>query len=132
MKSKEVFLIELHEIIKKYSEIRNDLLDPGHNIVWDEFKLTDDEVQALKRYQFDATTLTAIEKIVRDSILGAFHDAFALLDGVGDPEIVKIDEDDVWLGLRLTEPTEDEQDEDFLHDQVYSSYWDWLEQKNEK
>lgn len=49
MDSKKVFLIELHEIIKNRSEIRNQLVDPSEeNIIWDEFKLSKEE-DALKK-----------------------------------------------------------------------------------
>ncbi|KAA0544645.1 hypothetical protein FZW96_19750 [Bacillus sp. BGMRC 2118] len=120
----------MHEIIKKNSEIRDKLLNPSNEvIVWDEFQLNEDEQLALKKINFDEITLTAIEKILRDSILGAFHTAFSLLDAVGDPELIEVE--DVWLGLRLIEPKENEdEDYSFLHDEVYSSYWSWLEQKS--
>ncbi|MFP5115998.1 hypothetical protein ACSU64_27185 [Bacillaceae bacterium C204] len=129
MDPRKVFLIELHEIIKNSSEIRNQLADPSEdNIVWDEFKLSEEEVNALKNYNFDDVALSAIEKTVRDAILGAFHDALALLDAVRDPEIVEVDE--TWLGLTLSEPNKEEENEEFLHDEIYGAYWDWLEQRN--
>ena len=131
MDTKKVFLIELHEIIKNRSEIRNQLVDPSEeNIKWDEFKLSKEEEDALKKYNFDDVALSAIEKTVRDTILAAFHDAFALLDAVGDPEIVEVDE--TWLGLTLSERrlNEEEENEEFLHDEIYGAYWDWLDQRN--
>ncbi|KOO51698.1 hypothetical protein [Viridibacillus arvi] len=131
MDPRKVFLIELHEIIKDYSEIRNQLVDPSEdNIIWDEFKLSKEEVNALKKYNFDDVALSAIEKTVRDTILGAFHDAFALLDAVADPNIVEVDK--TWLGLALSERelNEEEENEEFLHDEIYGAYWDWLEQRN--
>ncbi|MFE8699780.1 hypothetical protein ACFYKX_03985 [Cytobacillus sp. FJAT-54145] len=131
MDSKKVFLIELHELIKKRSEIRNQLVEPSEeNIIWNEFKLNREEEDALKKCNFDDVALSAIEKIVRDTILATFHDAFALLDAVGDPEIVQVDK--TWLGLTLSERklNEEEEDEGFLHDEIYGAYWDWLEQRN--
>ncbi|MBV7509548.1 hypothetical protein KW850_30900 [Bacillus sp. sid0103] len=132
MDPRKIFLIELHEIIKNSSEeIRNHLVSPSEdNIVWDEFKLSEEEVAALIKYKFDDVALSAIEKTVRDTILGAFHDAFSLLDAVRNPEVVELD--DTWLGLTLSEPNEEEEEENegFLHDEVYDAYWDWSEQKN--
>jgi hypothetical protein len=58
--------------------------------------------------------------------MGAFHSAFCLLDGVSDP--VLENDDNVWIGLKLAEKHEDE--EDFLHDELYNSYWDWQELNN--
>ncbi|CRK84531.1 hypothetical protein [Neobacillus massiliamazoniensis] len=131
MDPRKIFLIELHEIIKNSSEeIRNHLVSPSEdNIVWDEFKLSEEEVAALKKCKFDDVALSAIEKTVRDTILGAFHDAFSLLDAVTDPEVVELY--DTWLGLTLSEPNEEEEEnEGFLHDEVYDAYWDWSEQRN--
>lgn len=131
MDPKKVFLIELHEIIKKRSEIRMSLINPSKDSnVWGEFKLCEEEINALKNSQLNDITLTAIEKTVRDSILGAFFDAFAVMDAVSDPHVVKVE--DVWFGLRLVAGNEDDEDEDFLHDEVYSAYWDWLKEKNKQ
>lgn len=131
MDPKKIFLIELHEIIKNSSEIRNQLVYPSEdNMMWDEFKLSTEEVNALKNYNFDDAALSAIEKTVRDSIMGAFFRAFALLDAVGDPEIAEGEQP--WLGLTFRERKSGEEDvhEEFLHDEFYAVYWDWLEQKN--
>jgi hypothetical protein len=129
MDPRKIFLIELHEIIKNSSEeMRNQLVSPSEDsIIWDEFKLSEEELSAIKKYKFDDLALSAIEKTVRDTILRTFHDAFALLDAVSDPELVDINK--TWLGLTLTEPNEEDYVE-FLHDEVYAAYWDWLEQKN--
>jgi hypothetical protein len=35
----------------------------------------------------------------------------------------------MWFGLKLVEKQEEEE-EDFLHDELYSSYWDWRELNN--
>ncbi len=131
MDPRKAFLIELHEIIKNSSEIRNQLVDPSEdNIISDEFKLSIEEVNALKKYNFDDVVLSAIEKTVRDNIERAFFRALALLDAVGDPEVVEIDK--TWLGLTLRERKldEEEDNEEFLHDEFYEVYWDWLERRN--
>ena len=131
MDPRKVFLIELHEIIKNSSEIRNHLVDASEdNIISDMFKLSIEEVNALKKYNFDDVVLSAIEKSVRDNIERAFFRALALLDAVGDPEVVEIDK--TWLGLTLHERKldEEEDNEEFLHDEFYEVYWDWLERRN--
>ncbi|WP_165976421.1 hypothetical protein [Bacillus salipaludis] len=50
------------------------------------------------------------------------------MDAVRDPEDVELD--DTWLGLTLSEPNEEEENEGFLHDEVYDAYWDWSDQRN--
>lgn len=128
MDSKQLFLRELHNIIKEYSEIGEQLKQPPKELPWEEFNLTKDEINSLRTQEFTDESISAIEKIVRDNIMGAFHSAFCLLDGVSDP--VLEDDDDMWFGLKLVEKQEEEEEEDFLHDELYSSYWDWQELNN--
>ena len=102
MDSRKIFLIELHEIIKNSSKIRAQLAYPTEeNNRTEQFKLNIEEIAALKNYDFDDAALSAIEKIVRDNMMGAFFDAFSLMDAVGEPEIMEVDK--TWLGLSLLE-----------------------------
>ncbi|RAS77321.1 hypothetical protein [Priestia endophytica] len=127
MDSKQLFLREVHNIIKEYSEVGEQLKQPPKELSWEEFNLTESEINALDAQKFTDESISAIKKIVRDNIMGAFHSAFCLLDGVSDP--VLENEEDVWAGLKLEEKQEDE-DEEFLHDELYSSYWDWHDLNN--
>jgi hypothetical protein len=125
MDSKQLFLREIHSIIKEYSEIGEQLKKPSKELLWEEFNLTKNEISALNDQEFTDESMSAIEKIVRDNIMGAFHSAFCLLDGLSDP--VLENDDDMWGGLKLVEKQADEEEEDFLHDELYNSYWDWQE-----
>ncbi|MGF9772978.1 hypothetical protein ABEX30_11060 [Priestia aryabhattai] len=125
MDSRQLFLREIHNIIKEYSEVGEQLKQPPKELSWEEFNLTKNEISALDAQKFTDESISAIEKIVRDNIMGAFHSAFCLLDGVSDP--VSENDEDIWVGLKLEEKQEDEE---FLHDELYSSYWDWHESNN--
>ncbi|MGE7717894.1 hypothetical protein [Priestia megaterium] len=126
MDSKQLFLRELHSIIKEYAEVGEQLKQPDKQLSWEEFDLTEKEISALNAQKFTDESISAIEKIVRDNIMGAFHSAFCLLDGVSAP--VSENEEDIWVGLKLEEKQDD--DEEFLHDELYSSYWDWHDLNN--
>ncbi|MFU7592139.1 hypothetical protein ACMX9J_24675 [Priestia sp. RMT2NF4] len=125
MDSRQLFLREIHNIIKEYSEVGEQLKQPPKELSWEEFNLTKNEISALDAQKFTDESISAIEKIVRDNIMGAFHSSFCLLDGVSDP--VSENDEDIWVGLKLEEKQEDEE---FLHDELYSSYWDWHESNN--
>ncbi|UYT88953.1 hypothetical protein [Priestia megaterium] len=125
MDSKQLFLREIHSLIKEYSEIGEQLEKPSKKLLWEEFNLTKNEISALNDQEFTDESISAIEKIVRDNIMGAFHSAFCLLDGVSDP--VLENDNDTWVGLKLAEKQDDEEEEDFLHDELYNSYWYWQE-----
>lgn len=62
--------------------------------------------------------------------MGAFCHAFALLDAVGDLDIVEADRP--WLGFILRECrlNDEEENEEFLYDELYEAYGDWLELSN--
>ncbi|MGG2091468.1 hypothetical protein AB1283_01765 [Bacillus sp. S13(2024)] len=125
MDATQAFLLELHNIIKEYSMVGNQLTNPSKELMWEEFNLTKEEFVALQSQSFTPESITAIEKIVRDNIMGAFHDALSLLDGVSDPTVANME--DIWVGLKLEEKQEDEEEEElFLHDKLSESYWDWL------
>ncbi|MDP1383613.1 hypothetical protein Q8G31_28345 [Priestia megaterium] len=128
MDSKQLFLREIHNIIKEYSELGDQLKKPPKELPWEDFNLTKDEINALEAQEFTDESISAIEKIVRDNIMGAFHSTFCLLDGVSNP--VLGNDDDMWIGLKLAEKQEDEEEEDFLHDELYNSYWDWQKLNN--
>lgn len=127
-------LIEIHESIAEFSRIGESISDPEKSILmmFDEFKLNEEEVSALKSLQFNSNSISGIEKIVRDKMLLSFFHFLAVLDGVGDPRFRK--EDDVWLGLRLESKrmSDEDQSEEFLHDLLFDAYWKWQEIKSTK
>ncbi|NDI35764.1 hypothetical protein [Chengkuizengella sediminis] len=95
-------------------------------------QLNEEELKSLKTQQFNSDSISVIEKIVRDNIMCAFHDALCLIDGVTDPNPSLLEDNKVWLGLSLTEVREDfEEESDFLHDQLFDSYWEWLDLRGE-
>ena len=64
---------------------------PTEELSWEEFNLTQDEIDALESQNLKVESITAIEKIVRDNIMSAF----CLLDGVSDPVLEK--GNDIWF-----------------------------------
>ena len=64
-----------------------------------------------------------LKKILNDVQARIVFHLFAIIDGVGDPV------DDDWSEVILVDRMKADQ-ELFLHDEFYSTYWDWLEDKN--
>ncbi|MED4284991.1 hypothetical protein P4679_24030 [Priestia megaterium] len=120
--SLEVFLVELQEIAENYSKIRDYLRNPEST------SLDNEKINALKQYEFTDEGLNAIESIVRERMSEAFFEMVGLLDGIGDPKVVK--GNSTWVGLRLKEPKEDDEAQ-YLNEQFYESYDNWLELKKE-
>ncbi|WKA53221.1 hypothetical protein [Planococcus shixiaomingii] len=123
-------MIEVHERIDEYSKIGNVLKNPEMLTKWDKITFSEEEIHALKTTDFSSHTINGIEKIISDRMLTLFFNFFAVVDGVGDPKLRK--KEDVWLGFRLENKTEenDKGDENFLHDQLFEAYSKWLELKS--
>jgi hypothetical protein len=68
---------------------------------------------------------TALRKVIADASSVPLFRLFTLLDGVGDPEGYG----DLWLGLVLSRPGEDEEPGEMLHDEFFESYWEWRKRR---
>lgn len=79
------------------------------------------EQSALESLNVTPDLESAFIKIIADAASSSLFRLFCLLDGVGDPEGY----DGVWLGLSLSQPSEDEEQGDMLHDDLFESYWKW-------
>ncbi|MDN7240968.1 hypothetical protein QWY14_04160 [Planococcus sp. N028] len=123
-------LIEVHERIEEYSKIGSILKNPDKLTEWDKITFSEEEMSALKATEFSSHSINGIEKIISERMLTLFFNFFAVVDGVGDPKLRK--KEDVWLGFRLENKTEenDKGDENFLHDQLFEAYSKWLELKS--
>ncbi|MBX9996079.1 hypothetical protein [Priestia aryabhattai] len=141
MDSRKAMFMEMQKLIHEHSQIKNKLTNVNKEAVWEELNLTDEEALSLSKENLSPASIKAIEKIVKDNMLGLFHDFMCLVDGVSDPEDVEIEGDGIWLGLQIKsnhllseqelEDAENEDSELMLHDEVYDSYWDWKEQFGE-
>jgi len=141
MNSREAMFMEMHKLIHEESQIKNKLTNVKKEAIWEELNLTDEEALSLSEENLSPASIRAIEKIVKDKMLGLFHDFMCLADGVSDPEDVEIEGNGVWLGLQIKpkhllseqelEEAENEDSELMLHDEVYDSYWNWKDKFGE-
>ena len=137
MNTREAMFMEMHKLIHDYSQISDKLTYPPKEAVLEELTLTDEEASSLRNENLSPASLTAIEKIVKDNMMGLFFDYMCLVDGVSDPNGIEIENNGVWLGLQVKpkhllseQELEEEENEEMdlmLHDEVYDSYWDWKE-----
>lgn len=86
-------------------------------------EFTPEERAALQQLQLSKDARSGLQKLVAEACSGVMFGFFALTDGVADPSTGDFP---VWLGVSLT-PKPDE-DEPMLHDEFYSSYWDYKEE----
>ncbi len=73
----------------------------------------------------DPMYVTVFRKVIADAIATTFFNFFTLLDGVVDPE----DYDGNWPPFQISPCKEGQQEDDFLHDDFYETYWLWRKRR---
>jgi hypothetical protein len=91
--------------------------------------LTDKEKQALKELKGNEDLKTVLRKVIASSAANAFFEFFNLIDGTTDPApgIGK------WSEVLIVDKPEDfDEDQAFLQDEFYATYWDWRKKRRNK
>jgi hypothetical protein len=84
--------------------------------------LSESESRALQGLMLSDVARAALTKVVADACASAFFEFLCQVDGVADPEVRPSDR--AWLGARIVEPTED-QDQEMWHDDLFESFWEY-------
>jgi hypothetical protein len=88
--------------------------------------LNDAEASLLRAGARGAEAVPALRKVIADAASVPLFRLFTLIDAVGDPD----DWEGDWLPLQLREAPEDE-DQPMLHDELFESYWTWVERRGD-
>ena len=83
--------------------------------------LSEEEQRALGELKLSSAARSALSKVFADASASVIFRFLALIDGVGDPEVVPVDG---WVGASLGVPIRD--DHDMLHDAFYETYWAYV------
>ena len=122
----KAILLDIHQDIDEYADHaisiifgdNNDALSYPPNIVF-----TADEITALKKLNSSDNLKSVLKKIIADNSAGVVFNLLNNIDGTTDPKNIS----DNWHGVALVDrdPDLDEDSANFLHDEFYSTYWDW-------
>ena len=131
--NKLTLLLNVHRVIEeRASAATNNLHEGRHNALINyppNGGLTTSEKEALEVFRSNETLRSAVRKIVASSIADAFFDHFNIVDGTSDPK----PETSGWTGVAIIDRLEHEEEElDFLHDEFFSSYWNWKKARTNK
>lgn len=91
MDSRRAMLMEIQKLIHEYSQIGDQITSINKELIWQELNLTDEEALSLSKENLSPASIKAIEKIVKDNMMGLFHDFMCLVDGVSDPNGIEIE-----------------------------------------
>jgi len=131
-KNRDILLINLHKEIEENSNtIANHiqhkriakLIDYPPN-----GGLTENEKEEILKLSGNEILKSALRKILASNSASVFFNFFSIIDGVSDPEI----NSNKWSEVMLVDLKESDSHQEMLHDEFYSTYWDWRGKRKNK
>ena len=117
-----MLLLAIHQSIEEQAAIGANNLFQGRATGIDyppNGGFTTEEQEALKLLQRNSVLQAALRKMLASCAAGVVFDLLNLIDGTSDPEHGD------WDGVSLIDKTEEVEAGEFLHDDFFSTYWDW-------
>ncbi|WP_162550056.1 hypothetical protein [Hymenobacter nivis] len=128
--NRHTFLVAINQSIEEYAAYHADSLLQGESIVPvypPNGGFTAEETEALQLLQNNPAMHSALRKVLADCAAGVVFDLFNHIDGTTDPK------QGGWSPVMLVdEPKNDEEYREFLHDEFFSTCWDWREIRPDK
>jgi hypothetical protein len=127
----KALLLDIHDDIELYANNATSIIFSSTNeslTYPPNIELTGEEIQALNNVIFSDNLKSALKKIIADNSANVVFNLLNNIDGTTDPK-----RSDDWTGVRLIDADENynnEETENFLHDEFYSIYWDWKDDKS--
>ena len=87
---------------------------------------TAEEKEALKLLKGNKEILSAMRKVLASCAASVVFDLLNLIDGTSDPE------NGAWSGVALVDKPEKPAETELLHDEFFSTYWDWRQKRKNK
>jgi hypothetical protein len=91
--------------------------------------LTVDEEHALAQLKGNEPLMTGLRKLFASNTATVFFSFFNVVDGTAEPDVNTGGWSEVLL---VDKPEEFDEDVQFLHDELFSTYWNWKAQRGDK
>ena len=125
---KQALLFEIHESIENTANQVIESLSLGRSPILSyppNSHLTTEEETSLTEIKNNNILHNALLKIFKDAAQAPIFHFFCLLDGVSDPE----NYEEKWFGFQLSQKTDSEVQTQFLHDELFETYWAWQQKR---
>jgi len=123
--NQKALMLTIHQKVEEYADSVADSLNKGdiEDLTYPpNCGLTGEELNALQKLKDDPTLKSALRKVLADNSAGVVFDIFNLVDGTADPD----ENLGNWTEIALVDKSEELDDPiEMLHDNFYSTYWDW-------
>jgi hypothetical protein len=128
--NKTTLFIHLHKSIEEAAtETANHIIQGRYNDLINyppNGGLTENEIRSLEELRGKEDLKSALRKILASTTADVFFDIFNIIDGTVDPDPASHQ----WTELMLVDKPADFDDQaEFLHDDFFSTYWDWKEKR---
>lgn len=122
----KAILLDIHQDIDEYAENSTSIIfgvNQDSLAYPPDVNLTAEEIEALKTIIPTDNLKSALKKIIADNSAAVVFNLLNNIDGTTDPQ----NSSENWSGVKLIDRDvdSDEDSETFLHDEFYSTYWDW-------
>lgn len=129
----KTLMISLHSTIEEHAEYISDKLNCGlaeDMLVYPpNCGFTKEEIQSLEKVKNDPILQSALRKVLADNSAGVLFEMMNWIDSTSDPN----EEFGKWKGLAFVDKTDEiEENDEMLHDALFSTYWDWKEIRPQK
>ena len=127
-KNSNTLMLALHKKIEEYANYYSEKLEKGGTNDLLTYPpncgFSDTEIKALQKLKNDKELKSALRKILADNSAGVIFDLLNFLDGTANPD----DNLGEWTEVALVDKTDEiESNNEMLHDNFLSTYWDWKE-----
>lgn len=122
----KTLMLSLHQKIENYAEniSENLFLGKSEDILAypPNCSLTEEENESLKKLKDNSILKSALRKVFADNSASLIFDLFNIVDGTSDPD----EELGSWTEIAFVDKTEEiAENSEMLHDNFFSTYWDW-------
>lgn len=127
--NRSTLLLAVHQVIEEQAAYGSNNLMNGRTSQLNyppNGGFTAEEKEALKLLQGNKEILSAMRKVLASCAATVVFDLLNLIDGTSDPEHGD------WGGVALVDRPEDADNMEFLHDEFFSTYWDWRQKRKNK
>jgi hypothetical protein len=130
--NKNALLVSIHRAIEETVTITVNGLVSGNSNETISYPpnggLTSAEEGALAELQLNELQISALRKVLADQAASVVFELFSVIDGVSDPNPAP----EKWTEVLLVDkPTHYDGHLEFLHDDLYGTYWDWRSQRDD-
>jgi hypothetical protein len=124
----KTLMLSIHQKIEEYANDISEHLNNGE--IEDLLSyppncgFSDKEIHSLNKITNDPDLKSALRKILADNSAGIVFELMNLIDGTSDPDENLVE----WPEVALIDKSDKiKENDEMLHDSLYSTYWDWKE-----